>query len=79
MSAEDTIEVRAVVTMTTAALRTIVANAKALVGPDAKGHYRVDTADLVSHMVSRFLLERDFETYVNDISNYPKLTSETMQ
>jgi hypothetical protein len=49
------------------------------VGPDAKGHYRVDTADLVSHMVSRFLLERDFESYVKDISNYPKLTSETMQ
>ncbi|MFA7425687.1 MAG: hypothetical protein WCZ16_11565 [Desulfosarcinaceae bacterium] len=79
MSAADTIEVRAIVTMTTSALQTIVANAKALVGPDARGHYRVDTADLVSHMVSRFLLERDFEAYVKDIDNYPKLTPETMQ
>jgi hypothetical protein len=79
MSAGDTIEVRAIVTMTTSALQTIVANAKALVGPDAKGHYRVDTADLVSHMVSRFLLEKDFETYVNNISNYPRLTPDTMQ
>jgi hypothetical protein len=39
----------------------------------------VDTADLVSHMVSRFLLDRDFEAYVKDIGNYPKLTPETMQ
>ncbi len=56
--------------MTTAALQSIVANCKRLTQPDAKGHYRVDTADKVGEMISRFLLERDFETFVKDIGNY---------
>ncbi len=79
MPAENTIDIRAIITITTAALQTIVANGKALVGPDAKGHYRVDTADLVNRMVSKFLLEKDFEAYVSDIANYPPLRSETVQ
>ena len=79
MSSVDTIEVRAIITMPTAALQAIVANAKALVGPNAKGHYRVDTAELVNRMVSRFLSEKGFETYVGDMANYPSLTSESMQ
>jgi len=66
----DTIVVSARVEMTTAALQAIVANTKRLTQPDAKGHYRVDTADKVGEMISRFLLERDFETFVKDIDNY---------
>lgn len=73
MSGIDTIEVRALVTMTTASLQAIVANAKALVGKDEKGHYRVDTAGMVNRMVSKFLLENDFEAYVGDAANYPPL------
>ena len=74
MSELDTIKVNAIVTMTTASLQAIVGNAKVLVGPDAKGRFKVDTAELVNRMVSKFLMERDFESYVNDISNFPGIS-----
>ncbi len=67
---ENTIVVRANVAMTTAALQAIVENAKKMAGPDESGFYRVDTADKVGEMISRFLLEKDFETYVMNIENY---------
>ena len=65
-----TIVVRANVEMTTASLQAIVANAKEVSGTDEKGVYRVDTADQVSAMISRFLLENNFESFVKDIENY---------
>jgi hypothetical protein len=68
--AQNTIIVRANVEMTTASLQAIVAKAKQVSGPDEEGVYRVDTADQVSAMISRFLLENDFEGFVKDISNY---------
>ena len=68
--AQNTIIVRANVEMTTASLQAIVANAKQVSGPDEKGVYRVDTADQVSVMISRFLLENDFEGFAKDIANY---------
>lgn len=47
------------------ALQTIVAYAK-----NSRGSCRIDTADWVSHMISRFLESKDFETYVQDESHY---------
>ena len=79
MSDHDTIEVRAIVTLSTAALQTIVSNAKAIVGANAKGHYRVDTAGLVNRMISKFLMEKNFAAWVADTANYPALRSESMQ
>ena len=67
---QNTIVVRANVEMTTASLQAIVANAKKVSGPDGKGVYRLDTADQVSAMISRFLLENDFESFAMDIENY---------
>ena len=67
----DTIEVHANVIMTTASLKAIVANMKKIAGQDEKGHFKVDTADAVNKMISRFLLEQDFETFARDESNYP--------
>ena len=64
---KDTIIVNANVEMTTRSLRTIVENAKQMVGRDEKGFYKVDTADKVSEMISRFLLEKNFEGYVENI------------
>ncbi|RZB32019.1 MAG: hypothetical protein SRB1_01638 [Desulfobacteraceae bacterium Eth-SRB1] len=61
---KDTITVHLNVEMTTRSLETIVENVKKKVGRDKNGVYRVDTADSVSKMVSRFLLEKDFEGYV---------------
>ena len=70
MSTADTVVVNANVTITAAALRAIVANAKAKAPRNEKGHYLVDTADKVSEMISRFLLDNGFEEYVSNSENY---------
>ena len=67
---EDTIAVNVVVEMTTDSLKAIVENAKRLSGRNEKGHYTIDTADKVSEMISRFLLEKDFEHFVKTAENY---------
>jgi hypothetical protein len=59
---EKTIRVHANVEITTESLVAIVDNAKRL--------GRKDTADLVAEMITRFLLEKDFEAYVKDTDNY---------
>ena len=69
-SKNNTLAVRANVEMTPASLQWIVENAKKLAGADEKGYYTVDTAEKVGEMISRFLLEKDFESYVKDIGNY---------
>ncbi len=66
----QTIKVHANVEITVAALQAVVENAKAVAGKDEKGVYRVDTADKVSEMISKFLLENDFESFVSNINNY---------
>ena len=71
MSAQqDTLIVRVNVEMTAASLQAIVTNAKKISGPDERGGYRIDTADKAGEMISRFLLENDFESFVNNIENY---------
>jgi hypothetical protein len=52
------------------ALQTIVANAKKVAPRDGGGSLRIDTADWVSQMISKFLEQRDFENFVKDGSNY---------
>lgn len=69
---KDTIAVHVNVNITTASLQAIVENAKRIVGRDNKGVYRVDTADMVSKMISRFLLENDFESFAKNIDYYSK-------
>jgi len=48
----------------------ILENVKQIAGRDEKGVYRVETADKMSEMISRFLFDNDFEGYVNDFENY---------
>ena len=67
---KNTIAVRINVEMTPASLQAIVENAKKIAGTGDKGYYTVDTADKVSEMISRFLQEKDFESYVMNIENY---------
>jgi len=67
---KDLIEVHVNVEITTASLQSIVENAKKISGRNEKGHYQVDTAGKVSEMISRFLLENDFEAYVRNMNNY---------
>jgi len=66
----DTITISAVIDIPAAALQSIVNMARELTGRDEKGVYRVDTADVVGNMISGFLMEKDFETYVQDKKNY---------
>ena len=67
---KDMITVHVNVDITVASLQTIVENVKRIAGRDENGVYRVDTADKVSEMISRFLLDNDFEGYVKNIENY---------
>ena len=68
---KDIIEVNVNVKMPVIALQTIVENSKKIVGPDKeKGYYRIDTADKVSEMISKFLLENNFEKFVQNIDNF---------
>ena len=67
---KNMIAVHVNVEITAESLQTIVENVKRISGRDEKGVYRVDTADKVSEIISRFLQDKDFEGYVKRIENY---------
>ena len=67
---KNMIAVHVNVEITAESLQTIVENVKRIAGRDEKGVYRVDTADKVSEIISRFLQDKDFEGYVKRIENY---------
>ena len=67
---KNLIRVNANVEMTVDSLQAIVAKAKEVTGKDDKGIYRVDTAEKVSEIVSKFLQENNFEEYAGNIENY---------
>jgi len=71
----DKLIVHVNVEISAAALQAIVANAKHLAAKDSEGICRVDTADQLSIMISRFLDERDFDNFVLDLNNYTPHTS----
>jgi hypothetical protein len=53
-----------------AALQAVVANSKQKAGMDAKGRYRVDTADALADLISKFLNEKGFDQFAREIDNY---------
>ncbi len=65
-----TLVINAAVEISANALEAIVENAKRMTGRNEKGHYRVDTAGKVGEMISRFLSEKDFESYAQNPENY---------
>jgi hypothetical protein len=67
---DEKLSVHVNVEITSNALQAIVANAKRTAPIAANGTFHVDTADYVSAMISRFLVEKDFESYVMNIDNY---------
>ena len=69
-SNQDKLSVHVNVEISAAALQAIVANAKQLANKDANGTYRIDTADQVSMMITRFLNEKDFDAYVMEFKNF---------
>ena len=56
--------------ITVESLKTVVANAKTVAGKDERGVYRVDTADKLGEIISRFLMEKDFQGFAADLENY---------
>jgi hypothetical protein len=69
---KDTITVHVNVNITPISIQAVVENAKKLTGTNEKGSYKVDTADILSNLISTFLWEKDFETFAKDISNYTR-------
>ena len=67
---DNTIAVNVVIDLTPNALQAIVENAKRITGRNEKGHFKVDTADKVGEMISRFLIEKDFESYAQNPDSY---------
>jgi len=66
----DMVRVNVTIDISGETLQTIVQTAKAITGRNEKGHYRIDTADLLEDLLSRFIAEKSFETYVTDRRNY---------
>ncbi len=69
-NANDKLSVHVNVQISADALQAIVANAKKMATRNANGVYHVDTADQVSVMITRFLDEMDFDSFVEEIDNY---------
>ena len=56
--------------LSTTALQAVVANSKKRAGADEQGRYRVDTADALAAMISKFLQEKGFDEFARDMANY---------
>ena len=69
-NAENTLVVNVNVEISAKALETIVETAKQMTGRNEKGHYRVDTAAKVGEMISRFMDEKNFDSFVENADNY---------
>lgn len=69
-SSSPLVKVQVNIDLTPASLQAVVANAKQKAGAEHKGRYRVDTADALAALISRFLQEKGFEGYARDLSNY---------
>lgn len=70
MPETKTILINAQIELSIHALETIVETAKQLTGRNDKGHYHVETADVVNRLISLFLAEKDFDSFVADGSRY---------
>ncbi len=70
MEKNSTLIINTNIEITTESLQSIVENSKKAAGCDKNGRYKVDTADKVSEIISRFLLKENFLDFTKDISNY---------
>ena len=56
--------------LSAASLQAVVANSKKKAGADEKGRHQVDTADALSALISKFLFEKGFGSFAQDLDNY---------
>lgn len=64
------VKVHVNIELAAASLQAVVANSKKKAGVDEHGRYRVDTADALSHLISKFLQEKGFGAFAQDLDNY---------
>ncbi|MFH1983014.1 MAG: hypothetical protein ABIL58_14325 [Pseudomonadota bacterium] len=67
---DDNVLISATIEVPAAALQVIVETARQMSGRNQKGHYQVDTAEMVNRLLTRFVMEKDFVGYVSDRGNY---------
>lgn len=65
-----TVNVHVNIELSAASLQAVVANSKKKADRHEHGHYRVDTADALSNLITTFLQENGFEAFAQDIDNY---------
>lgn len=67
---DDSVLINATIEVPAASLQIIVETARQMTGRSQKGHYQVDTAEMVNRLLTRFVLEKDFVGFVSDRGNY---------
>lgn len=70
MPSRDMVLINANIKIAGPTLQKIVQTGKNIKGPDEKGIFHIDTADLVSDLISRFLVEQGFDDYAADPRHY---------
>lgn len=70
MGSSEMITINTHIKIPAAIIETVVKNTKQMAGADEKGRYRVDTAEKLNELISRFLEIKNFSEYVSDIRNY---------
>lgn len=66
----ESVRVHVNIEISAAALKAVVKNAKQKAGQDENGRYRVDPADVLADLISRFLEEKGFDAFAADMDNY---------
>ena len=66
----DTVLINATIEVPAESLQIVVETARQMTGRNQKGHYQVDTAELLNRLLTRFVVAKDFVGFVSDRGNY---------
>lgn len=64
------VKVHVNIELSAASLQAVVAHSKKKAGKDENGRYRVDTADALADLISKFLRDKGFDEFARDMENY---------
>ena len=56
--------------LSAASIQAVVANSKKKAGANQNGRHRMDTADALAALISKFLLEKYVDALVRDVDHY---------
>lgn len=56
--------------LSAASIQAVTANSKKIAGANQKGRHQMDTADWLAALISKFLIEKDFDAFVRDVDQY---------